>query len=117
VLGNLDRIAAAPTPEAIHQFRVGLRRLRSALGLFRDCLDPDGRAALAAGLKDVAGRFGGARDLDVFAAETLAPLRAALDGTVDLAAAEAAVAAAREAARGDLAHAVWSPRSPTRCST
>ncbi|WP_374448927.1 CHAD domain-containing protein [Stella sp.] len=110
-LGNLDRIAASPdpAPEAIHQFRVAVRRLRAALGLFRDCLDEDARHALAASLREVARLFAEARDLDVFATETLAPLAAAVGEGADLSPASAAVAAARTAARGEIARAVWSP--------
>ncbi len=59
-----------PVPEAIHQARVGLRRLRSAMVLFRPLLPGPERAALNARLRDLAQVLGEARDLDVLSAET-----------------------------------------------
>lgn len=63
--------------EGVHQLRVACRRLRSAFSLFRPILPPEA-AALSAEVKWFAGEMGEARDWDVFLAETLAPLRAAL---------------------------------------
>lgn len=56
-------------PEGVHQMRVGLRRLRSALRLFDEVIHcPDD---LRAELRWLAGELGGARDWHVFS-ETLA---------------------------------------------
>lgn len=55
----------APTPEAIHQARVALRRLRSAMTLFRDILTGLDSAKLTGRLRKLAGVLGEARDLDV----------------------------------------------------
>lgn len=64
-------------PEFIHQMRVALRRLRSALRLFAPAL-PEGAAAdLAARLRALAGDLGELRDRDVLDSELLAPLLAA----------------------------------------
>jgi len=59
-------------PEALHQMRVALRRLRSAFSLFDPILahDPAARA-LAEEIKRIAEPFGRARNLDVFLEETL----------------------------------------------
>lgn len=56
-------------PEAVHQARIGLRRLRSAMVLFKDLLAGPERDRLNAGLRDLARCLGEARDLDVLVAE------------------------------------------------
>ena len=58
---------AVGTPEALHQFRVAYRRLRSLFSLAREIsrTDPQGMK-LKAELRDVTSNFGFARDLDVF---------------------------------------------------
>lgn len=59
-------------PEALHQIRVSLRRLRSALSLFAPMLEGDARAAgFNDEIKRATGPFGHARNFDVFLAETL----------------------------------------------
>ena len=70
VTGNLAPVLEAGDPEGIHQLRVSLRRLRSALlflkphlGSRADALNREARRALK--------RLGPARDLDVFLLETL----------------------------------------------
>jgi inorganic triphosphatase YgiF len=60
-------------PEFLHQFRVALRRLRSALSVFRRALGPDAQA-LEAELRWIARLTGPVRDWDVFEAATLPPL-------------------------------------------
>jgi inorganic triphosphatase YgiF len=76
VVGNLAAAQDGRDPEGVHQFRVALRRLRSALALFPGRLSPAARA-----LDGEAGRalaiLGPARDLDVFITETLPPVMAA----------------------------------------
>ena len=65
---------ASRDPEALHQIRVALRRLRSAFTLFRPVLAADPRAAILRDeIKRVTEPFGRARNLDVFLDETLAP--------------------------------------------
>ncbi len=61
-------------PEALHQIRVALRRLRSAFTLFRPLFAADPAAAILRDeIKRVTEPFGRARNLDVFLDETLAP--------------------------------------------
>jgi inorganic triphosphatase YgiF len=60
--------------EYLHQMRVALRRLRSALGMFAELLPEKQSAPLASELKWLAGRLGPARDWDVFMTETLPPV-------------------------------------------
>lgn len=62
-------------PEALHQIRVSLRRLRSALSLFAPMLEGDSRAAgFNDEIKRVTEPFGHARNLDVFLGQTLPDL-------------------------------------------
>ena len=86
---NQDGVAAGEEVESVHQMRVGLRRFRSALGMFKSLLAlPD---ALKGELDWLAGVLGEARDWDVLAGSTLAQV----DG-----AAQAEAAALSEAAQG-----------------
>ena len=61
-------------PEFIHQLRVALRRLRSALRLFGPALPDDFTRRWSDGLKEAADGLGAARDLDVMLAEVLSPV-------------------------------------------
>ena len=65
--------------EAVHQARVGLRRLRSAFTLFKPLFAGDDRAVLlAAELRWLAGELGAIRDIDVLLPQLDGPRRAAL---------------------------------------
>ncbi|HET9020195.1 MAG TPA: CHAD domain-containing protein, partial [Acetobacteraceae bacterium] len=70
-LGVLLRLApraeAGDGTEPVHQMRVALRRLRSAMALFRRAVDCPQLAALKPELKEIGQRLGPARDWDVFA--------------------------------------------------
>lgn len=57
--------ALAGEVEAVHDMRVGIRRLRVALGNFRVCLPKEDRKRLRANLEHLADALGGVRDLDV----------------------------------------------------
>ncbi|MDX2029743.1 MAG: CHAD domain-containing protein [Blastocatellia bacterium] len=69
--------AMAGDVEAVHDMRVGIRRLRVALSNFRVCLPREDRQRLKLRLEHLANSLGGVRDLDVMIeAMTLAlPLR------------------------------------------
>ena len=60
-------------PEGIHQIRVGLRRLRAALSLFKDMLQGRETDRLKSELKWLTEQFGPARDADVLLSQTVAP--------------------------------------------
>jgi inorganic triphosphatase YgiF len=60
--------------EYLHQMRVALRRLRSALNIFSRAFSKAAFAPMAHELRWLAGQFGPARDWDVFVAETLADI-------------------------------------------
>lgn len=77
------RLMDREDPLAIHQMRVASRRLRSLLQLLRNRLPPD-VAVVSGELRWFAKRLALARDLDVFLAETLAPVRERLPGDPSL---------------------------------
>jgi triphosphatase len=66
VQGNVSGAMHSRNPEFLHQLRVGLRRLRSALGAFSPLVTKAGVRPVARELKAVVARLGGARDWDVF---------------------------------------------------
>ena len=67
VLRHLRRI------EALHQLRVGARRLRSAISLFRPMLADDHLEAIKGDLRWLTRELDDARNLDVFITETFRP--------------------------------------------
>ncbi|MFZ4877975.1 CHAD domain-containing protein [Janthinobacterium sp. Mn2066] len=75
--GNQDGVIQGTDVESLHQMRVGLRRLRSALGMFKALL------VLPEILQDeldwLTGALGEARDWDVLAGHTLAQLDGAAE--------------------------------------
>ena len=76
--------------EGVHQIRVAVRRLRSALVLFQPHLEPHAAARFEAELRRVGRVFGEARDWDVFCTETLRRADADFDADVELLLARAA---------------------------
>ena len=72
-------------PEGVHQMRVALRRLRSALSVFGRMFEPGRRAWRSGGAKAIVTSLGPARDWDVFLAELVAPVRAARPNEASLA--------------------------------
>lgn len=71
---NQQGVLESAEPEYIHQMRVALRRLRSALPLFTDAIPRESYAPIATGLKWLANELGPARNWDVFVTQTLPPL-------------------------------------------
>jgi len=64
--------------EQVHRARVAIRRLRSVLSVFGKALPDQPRRALSRDLSALAGALGQVREWDVFVADTLGPLVAAL---------------------------------------
>ncbi len=64
-------------PEYLHQMRVALRRLRSAVGVFAPPFPETEITPMRTELKWLAANLGPARDWDVFITETLPPIDAA----------------------------------------
>ncbi|MDO9498573.1 CHAD domain-containing protein [Falsiroseomonas sp.] len=77
---------AGEDPSGVHQMRVALRRLRSALKAFRPAADAPALRRFDQGLKGLARTLGPARDWDVFLAGLGAELAEALPGEPRIAA-------------------------------
>jgi CHAD domain-containing protein len=69
VHGNERGVVSGHDPSSVHQMRVGLRRLRSALDMFADVIVAP--AEFDRELRWIAGELGGARDWEVLAGATL----------------------------------------------
>ncbi|MCW0234365.1 MAG: CHAD domain-containing protein [Ferrovibrio sp.] len=76
---NLLPVLRDRDQEGVHQMRVALRRLRSAIGLFAPILDNNALQPLLDDLRWLGAPLGRKRDLDVFITETLNPLRSQAD--------------------------------------
>jgi inorganic triphosphatase YgiF len=98
---NEAALLAHQAPEALHQARVALRRLRSAFSVFSPLFEGDSQAAaLRTELREIAGILGEARNLDVLIARAGAgPLHDRLQSARDEAYANVAVALASPRAR------------------
>jgi CHAD domain-containing protein len=62
--------------EALHRMRTALRRLRTAISVFSAVLDDREAGRIMAELRWMGGELGPARDVDVFIADVVRPLRA-----------------------------------------
>ncbi len=105
-------LADGRKPGALHQMRVAMRRLRSAIGLFKPAFAGAEQQRIAGELRWFAAELGRARDLDVILANRRS---AAAAGGAEGAAAAAEtrrLKGARKAAYGEVAAALASPRVP-----
>jgi inorganic triphosphatase YgiF len=107
---NEAAVRAGNNPEGVHQFRVAIRRLRSALSAFRDLLPSAERRRISSEMRWIAQRFGRAREWDVFHRDVLAELRDRMADDRALAAFAAAAKAARARAYKDVADTIAAPR-------
>lgn len=71
---NWRAVAEIDDPEAVHQLRVGLRRLRSALRIMRGAVDDPGLRAFDEKARDLSTRVGRLRDVDVLLGDIVTPL-------------------------------------------
>ncbi len=97
-------------PEYLHQMRVALRRLRSVFSTFAPLFPPAVLAPPVAETRWLARLLGSARDLDVFATETLPPVMARYARHAGLAEFARATARLRINANRRARHAVASAR-------
>ena len=86
LLANERCLLETRDPEAIHQMRVALRRLRSAVRVFRSAVDGPQLAAARVEIGWLLDHLGPARDDHVFLAEIVEPVMSAHPDTVPLAA-------------------------------
>lgn len=106
-VANVDGALNSDAPEYIHQLRVAMRRLRSAIRTFK----PADAEVIGAEVKWLAGALGDARDWDVLSMDNLPTL---LDGFGDPALANTLMTAARQqqaAGRRAARAALASPRA------
>ena len=73
VSANAELLRVVRRPEAVHQVRVGLRRLRAAVGVFKPLLAETDRERIETELKWMARETDAARDLDVFIRDVFHP--------------------------------------------
>lgn len=73
---NWRAVEQTDDPEAVHQLRVGLRRLRSALRIVRHAIDDQGLRTIGEKARDLASSVGRVRDVDVLLSDIVAPLAA-----------------------------------------
>jgi len=66
IAGNARLLQRAHNPDVLHQMRVGLRRFRACLSVFKGMLDAEGLNTARAETKWLAGELSAARDIDVF---------------------------------------------------
>lgn len=110
----LNRRAVLETddPEAAHQLRIGLRRLRSALRVFRPLADTPATAELEEHAREMGRSVGELRNADVLIESIYSPVAGAMQGEPGFAELRQALvahrAARREAAREALAGDQWS---------
>jgi inorganic triphosphatase YgiF len=79
IAANAASLRGEPGPETVHQLRVGARRLRSALTTFKPVVADEGLEAVKADLKWLSHACDRARNLDVFADESLGPAAVGAD--------------------------------------
>jgi triphosphatase len=96
-------------PEGVHQMRVAVRRVRSAISSFKKLLPAADRRWISCELGWLVDVLGSARNLDVFAAELLPPAQAALH-EADIEDLAAALERARRAAYDRVGQAIHSER-------
>lgn len=97
-------------PEYLHQARVALRRLRAALSVFGGAFPRVLFEEVIAGLRQLGGSLGPARDWDVFSIETLPALSAYFPGEAGLHRLTEHTAELRAAADDAARQAIASPR-------
>jgi inorganic triphosphatase YgiF len=107
---NESLVRGKPFVEGVHQLRVALRRLRSALAAFRDVLPEDERKRMSEELRWIASSCGQARDWDVFRTQLLKPLAEHLDDDPALAGVSAAAERLRKRAYAEVSATLASPR-------
>ncbi len=108
---NIQPVLLGQDSEAVHQLRVALRRLRSALDIFAAILPAAWLENVVADLRWLNAPLGQRRDLDVFVEETLVPLRLAQPDLAGLTQLAATLEARRATAQAALAAALSSPRA------
>ena len=77
ILVNRQAVLETDDPDAVHQLRIGLRRLRSALRALQPLVDRGSLRAFERSARDMGRRVGTLRDADVMISGIKAPMEAA----------------------------------------
>jgi len=107
---NEGALRGGRNSEGVHQFRVAIRRLRSALSAFRHLLPPAERRKMNNEMRWIAQQFGRARDWDVFHSDVLGEVRRHMSRDKSLPEFAAAARSARAEAQKAVAETILSPR-------
>jgi triphosphatase len=83
IIGN-EPAVLKDDAEGVHQMRIGLRRLRTAISLFAPLLEDPQTERIKAGLKWFTAELGPARELDVLIARAVKPVRQRRSGWDDI---------------------------------
>lgn len=111
IADNMAIVAESAIVEGPHQLRVGLRRLRTAFGVFGPTLGKDAMAPLNNAARDLGQLVGRLRDADVLISDVVEPAaRHGLDSSA-MSALVAALEARRELVRAEVRAALASPAS------
>lgn len=110
LLANKTSVATGRLEEGLHQMRVALRRLRSALNAFRAPICAAYTRPLEEEAKLLARTLGYARDYDVFLSELLTPVEHVHPGEPGITALRAVVEGIRGTSWADVQELLASPR-------
>ena len=97
-------------PEGVHQMRVAMRRMRSALRIFRDVMPREQYTRITDEVKWQTKNLADTRDLDVFMDEIVGPVAATLDGDPAFTVLNKRLAADRDKARIEARKEIANPR-------
>ncbi|SDD80669.1 CYTH and CHAD domain-containing protein [Rhodospira trueperi] len=110
MIGNVRPLWECRDGEAVHQMRVAMRRLRSAMTTFGPVVAGPELEAVKTDLRWLMGILGPARDADVFLTEILSPVRACFPGDRGLESLSGLFAARRDARFDAAVAAMADPR-------
>jgi triphosphatase len=110
VLHNWQVVAETDEPEGAHQLRIGLRRLRSALRVFRPVAESSRLRELDDKARDLGRIVGELRDADVLIEEVVAPVMASGHGEPGFARLSDVLASERSGKRDRVKASLLSPK-------
>ncbi|SFC06072.1 CHAD domain-containing protein [Tropicimonas isoalkanivorans] len=102
ISANVDAVLDSTAAEGPHQLRVGLRRLRSAFGVFKPIVGHSELVRLSDEAKAIGAEVGALRDLDVVIEDLIDPAEEEHPSEPGFRALRAAIDSRRSGVRGDL---------------
>jgi inorganic triphosphatase YgiF len=107
---NEEGVLCGEDPEFVHQLRVALRRMRSALSVFAELVPKEKTLSIREELRWLTKELDGARNWDVLALETMSPIYAAFLDSEGLAQLNSRIGEVRQQRDTQARSAVASPR-------